>query len=63
MLRELVENAIGLVRERERKSVEKAAHERVEERLLDMLAPPPTVSYDAATPMAPKRPNATSERL
>ena len=45
MVRELVENAIGLVRERELKNVEAAAEERVEERLLDLLAPPP-VSLD-----------------
>jgi ATP-dependent HslUV protease ATP-binding subunit HslU len=41
MVRELVENAIGLVRERERKSVEAEARRRVEERLLDLLAPRP----------------------
>ncbi|MBC8872764.1 MAG: ATP-dependent protease ATPase subunit HslU [Planctomycetes bacterium] len=41
MVRELVENAIGLIREAERKNVEGAAKERVEERLLDLLAPPP----------------------
>ncbi|TVS08154.1 MAG: ATP-dependent protease ATPase subunit HslU [Planctomycetaceae bacterium] len=41
MVRELVENAIGLVRERERKSVEVEARHRVEERLLDLLVPRP----------------------
>jgi ATP-dependent HslUV protease ATP-binding subunit HslU len=41
MVRELVDNAIGLVRERERKKVEGEAKRRVEERLLDMLAPRP----------------------
>jgi len=46
MVRELVENAIGLIREGERKNVEGAAKERVEERLLDLLAPPP-VGLDA----------------
>ena len=45
MVRELVENAIGLVRERERKNVEDEAKRRVEERLLDLLAPRP-VDYD-----------------
>jgi ATP-dependent HslUV protease ATP-binding subunit HslU len=44
MVRELVENAIGLVRERERANIEEEARKRVEERLLDLLAPPP-VSY------------------
>ncbi len=37
MVRELVENAIGLVRERERTSVEEEAAQRVDERLLDLL--------------------------
>jgi ATP-dependent HslUV protease ATP-binding subunit HslU len=41
MVRELVENAIGLVRQRELKAVEADAGLRVEERLLDLLAPPP----------------------
>ncbi|MCU0874430.1 MAG: ATP-dependent protease ATPase subunit HslU [Pirellulaceae bacterium] len=46
MVRDLVENAIGLVRERERKSVEGEAKQRVEERLLDLLAPRPVLDYD-----------------
>jgi ATP-dependent HslUV protease ATP-binding subunit HslU len=46
MIRELVENAIGLVREKERTKVEAEAARRAEERLLDLLAPPP-VSEDA----------------
>jgi ATP-dependent HslUV protease ATP-binding subunit HslU len=41
MIRELVENAIGLVRTEQRKAVEEPARERAEERLLDLLAPPP----------------------
>ena len=41
MIRELVDNAIVLVRERERSSVEKVARERAEERLLALLAPEP----------------------
>ena len=41
MVRELVENAITLVTERERKNVEAEAQRRVNERLLDLLAPPP----------------------
>jgi ATP-dependent HslUV protease ATP-binding subunit HslU len=41
MVRELVENAIALVRESERKSVEEEAKQRVEERLLDLLCPQP----------------------
>lgn len=45
MVRELVENAIGIVREREMKTVEEAAHKKTEERLLDLLVPPP-ISVD-----------------
>ena len=43
MVRELVENAIGLVRESELKSVESEAKIHVEERLLDLLVPRPVV--------------------
>ncbi len=43
MIRELVENAIGLVRETERANVQAEADRRAEERLLDLLAPPPVV--------------------
>jgi ATP-dependent HslUV protease ATP-binding subunit HslU len=46
MIRELVENAILLVRERERADVEEKALLMVESRLLDILAPPP-VAMDA----------------
>ena len=46
MVRELVENAIGLVREQEREKVEDEAQRRAEERLLDLLAPPPP-AFDA----------------
>jgi len=41
MVRELVENAIGIVREQERQHVQEEAKRRVEERLLDLLCPPP----------------------
>ena len=41
MVRELVENAITLVEERERKNVEEEARRRVDDRLLELLAPPP----------------------
>lgn len=46
MVRELVENAIGLIRDRERKSVEPEAKRRVEERLLDLICPRPTPDFD-----------------
>jgi len=48
MVRELVENAIGLVREQERKQVEAQAAERVEQRLVDLLAPAPPMGFDDA---------------
>lgn len=41
MVRELVENAIGLVRERERLNVQHEARQRVQTRLLEMLLPRP----------------------
>ena len=47
MVRELVENAIGLVREQELENVKGEAQRVVEERLLDMLLPPPP-SFDAS---------------
>ena len=45
MVRELVENAITIVRQRELTIVEAEAHKRTEEKLLDLLLPPPT-SFD-----------------
>jgi ATP-dependent HslUV protease ATP-binding subunit HslU len=45
MVRELVENAINLVEDRERKTVEEEARRRVDDRLVDLLAPPP-VQYE-----------------
>jgi len=41
MVRELVENAIGLIRASEKEKVREEAERRAEERLLDLLAPPP----------------------
>ena len=41
MVRELVENAIGLVRDAERAKVEEEARQRVEDRLVDLLVPAP----------------------
>lgn len=42
MVRELVDNAIALIREQEKVKVEKEAETRVEDRLLDLLVPPPS---------------------
>ncbi len=47
MVRELVENAIGLVRARQRDIVQDEARNRVEERLLELLIPRP-VNYGEA---------------
>ncbi|MEX1041152.1 MAG: ATP-dependent protease ATPase subunit HslU [Pirellulaceae bacterium] len=47
MVRELLDNAIGIVRERETHAVEQEATGRVEDRLLDLLAPRP-VSFDSS---------------
>lgn len=44
MVRELVENSIGLIREDERKRVEDVAKEKTEEKLLDLLCPRPMPS-------------------
>ena len=41
MIRELVENAIGIIREQQLKEVADDAKDRVEDRLLDLLIPPP----------------------
>ncbi|MFH1918908.1 MAG: ATP-dependent protease ATPase subunit HslU, partial [Planctomycetota bacterium] len=44
MVRELVENAISLVREQEQENVQQEAERRVEKRLLDLLLPPSPAS-------------------
>ncbi|MEX2306654.1 MAG: ATP-dependent protease ATPase subunit HslU [Pirellulales bacterium] len=64
MVRELVENAIGLVRETELERVEPEAKRRVEERLLDLLAPPPA-SFDVGvdSPNSPDRYERTREKM
>lgn len=64
MIRELVENAIGLVRETERTNVQAEAEQRAEERLLDLLAPPP-VMFDsqASEADAAERHERTREKM
>jgi len=70
MVRDLVEAAIMLVREKKRNTIQKEAEQRTEERLLDLLLPSPTRktatlddegSEQVDTPVAP--PNRTRERL
>jgi len=64
MVRELVENAIGLVRERELANVEEEAKRRVTERLLDLLAPAPS-SFDVGMEggETPERYERTREKM
>ena len=54
MIRELVENAIGLVEEQEREKVKEEAEQRVHRRLLDLLAPPPVAAGSAEENSAAK---------
>jgi ATP-dependent HslUV protease ATP-binding subunit HslU len=64
MVRELVENAIGLVRTTELERVEPAAKKRVEDRLLDLLAPAPQ-HFDVGvdSPDSPDRYERTREKM
>ena len=64
MIRELVENAIGLVRDRERAGVEEEAKRRVTERLLSMLAPSPN-TFDTSPdgPNSQERYERTREKI
>ena len=64
MIRELVENAIGLVREQELANVEEEAERRVNERLVDLLAPAPAsfeVGVDSSD--SPERYERTREKM
>ncbi|HJT30847.1 MAG TPA: ATP-dependent protease ATPase subunit HslU [Pirellulales bacterium] len=66
MIRELVENAIGLVRESERAKVEDEARRRAEEKLLDLLVPPPVATEettDEAINRAVERHERTREKM
>ncbi len=49
MVRELVENAIGIIRDRERANVEEEARRRTQERILDLLVPPAPTHFEAST--------------
>jgi ATP-dependent HslUV protease ATP-binding subunit HslU len=64
MIRELVENAIGLVRESERQNVEADARRRVEDRLLDLLVPrPPAFEVGVDSPNTPERYERSREKI
>jgi ATP-dependent HslUV protease ATP-binding subunit HslU len=64
MIRELVENAIGLVRESEQQAVEAEATKRVDERLLDLLVPrPPVFEVGVDSPNSPERYERSREKI
>ncbi len=52
MVRDLVESAIDMVRSERESEVEDLAHERVDERLLDLLLPPPPAAEKVEAPQA-----------
>ena len=56
MVRDLVESAIDMVRSERESEVEDLAHERVEERLLDLLLPPPAPPQPGARRRRSDRP-------
>jgi ATP-dependent HslUV protease ATP-binding subunit HslU len=64
MIRELVENAIGLVRDKERAGVEEEARRRTNDRLVSLLAPPPS-TFDAPPdgPSTQERYERTREKI
>jgi ATP-dependent HslUV protease ATP-binding subunit HslU len=58
MVRDLVESAIAMVRAEREEEVEDLAHERVEERILDLLLPPlPSIAKTAAEQKAETGPH------
>jgi len=64
MVRDLVESAIDMVRSERESEVEDLAHERVDERLLDLLLPPPAETPEpAAQPAASDSRSASDDAL
>jgi len=57
MVRDLVESAIDMVRSERESEVEDLAHERVDERLLDLLLPPPVAEKPTSEVVPPSMPN------
>jgi len=55
MVRDLVESAIDMMRSEREQEVEDLANDRVDERLLDLLLPPPAEEKSGATPSDPQR--------
>ena len=64
MVRELLDNSIGLIRQKEKENVREEAQRRAEERLLDLLAPSPP-AFDTTTegPESPERYQRTREKM
>ena len=62
MVRDLVEIAVGMVRDERVREVRQAAEARAEERLLDLLLPPGP-AMPASDGTAPEQPSQTRERL
>ena len=60
MVRDLVESAIDMVRTEREADVEDLAHEKVDERLLDLLLPVPVADAKSAPSAAPVTANATA---
>jgi ATP-dependent HslUV protease ATP-binding subunit HslU len=58
MVRDLVDVAVNMVREEREADVEESAQGMVEERLLDLLLPPPPSAAPSGPPQAPERPRA-----
>jgi ATP-dependent HslUV protease ATP-binding subunit HslU len=63
MVRDLVEIAVGMVRDERVREVRLAAEARAEERLLDLLLPPGPHAPAADPAAAPEAPSQTRERL
>jgi ATP-dependent HslUV protease ATP-binding subunit HslU len=63
MVRDLVEIAVGMVRDERVREVRVAAEARAEERLLDLLLPPGPHAPAAEPAAAPEAPSQTRERL
>ena len=64
MIRDLVENAITLVRQSERQGVEAEARRRTEAWLLDLIVPaPPSYEVGADSPSSPERYERTREKI
>jgi len=64
LVRELVDNAISLVRESERESVQEEAKGRVQERLLELLAPiPASLDVGADSPESAERHERTRAKM